>query len=241
MRVRVLGAAPGGGFPLTSVRIDDTLAVDAGALGHAAPPADLARVRHVLLTHPHIDHIAGLPVFLDTVYGLAPKPPAVWATAPTLAALQAHIFNGVLMPDFIGMAARMPPFLTLRELVPDKPAKVGGYRVTPLPLDHAVPTVGYVIDDGTAAVAVITDTAPVPAVFARLARWKRLRLVLLEASFPDSEGPLAKVSKHLTAGQHRELAASLPAGVRVRAMHVKPRWAAEIGAQVAVADGELVV
>ncbi len=240
MRVRVLGACPGGGHPLTGVLVNDDLAVDAGPLGHAAPVAELARIRHVLLTHAHIDHVAGLPGFLDAVYGLGP-PPAVWATRPTLAAVQAHLFNGTLWPDFVAMSERLAPFLTLHELVPDVAAAVGRYTVTPLALDHTVPTVGYVIDDGTVAAAVVTDTAPVPAVFDRLAKWKRLKLVLLEASFPDHEAPLAAASKHLTVSQFRALAERLPARVTVRAMHVKPRWAAEIAAAVPVAEGEIVV
>ena len=145
------------------------------------------------------------------------------------------------MPDFVGMSGRMAPFLTLRPLAAGKPATVGRYTVTPLPLAHAVPTVGYVVDDGRAAVAVVTDTAPVPAVFDRLAKWPRLKLVLLEASFPDSEAALAKVSRHLTVGQFRELADRLPKRVTVRAIHVKPRWAAEVAAAVPLADGEVVV
>jgi ribonuclease BN (tRNA processing enzyme) len=240
MRVRVLGAGPGGGFPLTGFLIDGELAVDAGPLGHAAPPAELAQVRHVLLTHAHLDHTAGLPVFLDTVYGLAAEPPAVWGTAATLDALRTYVFNGVLMPDFVALSARLAPFLTLHELTPDVPAAVGRYTVTPLPVDHTVPTVGFVVDDGAAAVAVVTDTAPVPVVLDRLAAWPRLKLVLLEASFPDSEASLAAVSRHLTVSQFRALAARLPAAVPVRAIHVKPRWAAEIGAAVPVAEEHVV-
>ena len=96
MRVRALGAAPGGGFPLTGVLVNDDLAVDAGPLGHALPVSDLARVRDVLLTHSHLDHVAGLPVFLDAVYGLGP-PPAIWGLKATLAAVQSHLFNGVVV------------------------------------------------------------------------------------------------------------------------------------------------
>ncbi len=240
MRVRVLGAAPGGGFPLTGVLVNDDLAVDAGPLGYALPVPDLARVRDVLLTHSHLDHVAGLPVFLDAVYGFGP-PPAVWGLLATLAAVQTHLFNGVVWPDFIGMSGRLPPFLTLHPLAADKPTTVGRYMVTPLALAHAVPTVGYVVDDGRAAVAVVTDTAPVPAVFDRLAKWPRLKLVLLEASFPDGEAELAAVSQHLTVGQFRELAGRLPKRVTVRAIHVKPRWAAEVAAAVPVAESELEV
>lgn len=240
MRVRVLGAAPGGGFPLTGVLVNDDLAVDAGPLGHAAPVSELAKVRDVLLTHAHIDHVAGLPIFLDAVYGLGP-PPAVWGIRHTLDAVRSALFNGVLWPDFVAMSGRMSPFLTLHEIIPDRQVTVGRYTVTPLEVDHVVPTVGYVVDDGQVAMAMLTDTAPVPTVLDRLATWNRLKLVLLEASFPDSEARLAATSKHLTVGQFCSLAARLPSRVMVRAIHVKPRWASEIAARVPVIDGELVV
>jgi ribonuclease BN (tRNA processing enzyme) len=234
MRVEVVAAGPVG-FPLSTCLIDDALAVDAGALGWCGPPARLARVRDILLTHPHIDHLAGLPVFLDAVYDVGPAPPRVHAPRPTLDALQAHVFNGVLMPDFVAMSRDLPPFLTLHPVQPGLPFVVGPYTVTAVVLDHTVPTVGYVLDDGRTAVAILTDTAPVPAAVALLAGWPRLRAVFLEASFPDHLADLAAVSKHLTTSQFLAHARQLPAGVAVYAVHLKPRWADEIAAGIRAA------
>lgn len=234
MRVQVV-AVGGGGFPLSTYLVDDALAVDAGALGWCGPPARLAAVRDILLTHPHIDHLAGLPIFLDTVYGLAADPPCVHAPPPTLDAVHGHIFNGVLMPDFVAMSRTMAPFLRLCPVRPGEPFRVGEYTVTALDLDHTVPTVGYVLDDGAAAVAVLTDTAPVPAVIARVAGWPRLRAVFLEASFPDHMAELAAVSRHLTTSQFLAHARQFPADVPVYAVHLKPRWADEIAAAIRAA------
>lgn len=72
MRLHVVtGSANCPGHPLSCLLIDDRVAVDAGALGWFAPPETQALVQHVLLTHSHIDHTAGLPIFLDNVYGLS--------------------------------------------------------------------------------------------------------------------------------------------------------------------------
>src|SRR5688572_22287992 len=104
MRVQVVGAAAdAAGHPLSTFVVDGVLAVDAGALGWFADPAAQAAVRDVLLTHSHADHIAGLPPFIETVYQLAPDAPTVHAPEPTLRALRDHVFNGVLMPDFVAM------------------------------------------------------------------------------------------------------------------------------------------
>lgn len=229
MRVDVLAAATAGlGHPLSTFLIDDVLALDAGALGWARPPEELARVRHVLLTHSHIDHTGGLAVFLDTVYGLAPVPPAVYAPQATLDSLRADLFNDRVMPDFVTLSQVLPPFLTLHAVPELTPFAVGDYEVTAFPLDHVVPTVAYLVDDGRDAIALVTDTAPVPAVLDVIGAHPRLRTVYLEASFPDSHAFLAGISKHLTASEHLAMAARLPAGVRVVPVHIKPRFAAEV-------------
>ena len=50
-------------------------------------------------------------------------------------------------------------------------------------------------DDKVSAVAVLTDTGPVPEVVEALAHWPRLRAVFLECSFPDHKTELAGVTQ----------------------------------------------
>ena len=234
MRVQVCRlSADCPGHPTTTLVIDGELAIDAGSLGWFAPPADQARVRYVLLTHAHMDHVAGLPVFIDNVYQLGPEPPLVLGLPATLAALRTHVFNDTLMPDFVELGRRMPPFFHTRALAPDAAVALGRYAVTPLAVDHTVPTVAYAIDDGTAVVAVVTDTAPVPAVIDRLAAWPRLAGVYLEASFPARLADLARLTKHLTTADFLDAAARLT--VPVHPIHVKPRHAGEVLAELRAA------
>ena len=53
---------------LTTFVINGTLAVDAGSLGLCQSAHEQARVRHVLISHSHIDHTASLPLFVENVY-----------------------------------------------------------------------------------------------------------------------------------------------------------------------------
>ena len=234
MRIQILPATVFGtpGHGVTGFLVDGVLAVDAGQLGQFGTCAEQAAIRDVLLTHSHLDHIAGLPAFLDNVYGLAELPPTIHASKPTLDALRTDLFNDRIWPDFIGMAKSMPPFLELRECEPNRPFACGRYTVIAIPLDHPVPTVAYLIDDGRAAIAIVTDTAPVPAVFAALGRWPRLRAVFLECSFPSGRKELAIASGHLTTSDFADAVALLPPALPVFAIHVKPRDCDEIVAEV---------
>ena len=231
MRVHVLRSGPTPGHPLTGFVIDGTLAVDAGPLGHALSVDEQANISDVLITHSHIDHVAGLPVFLDNVYRLRPTCPTIRANTATLESLQTDLFNGRLMPDFIALSRTMPPFLCTEE-VPAGQFRVERYTVLPLELDHTVPTTGYLIDDGETAVAFLTDTAPVPEVFAQLARRPRLMAVFLECSYPRRLTELAAVTKHLTTEQFADAARAFPPGVTVYATHVKPRYWDDIVAEL---------
>lgn len=233
MRVDVVSGRDGlPGHATSTFLIDGVLSVDAGGLGWAGPPSDLTRVTDILLTHAHLDHTAGLPVFIDTVYGLAPTPPNVYALPETLADLRAHMFNGRLMPDFIALGERLPPFMTLCPVPVGVAFPVGRYAVTAWPVVHTVPTVAYLVDDGKTAAAFVTDTAPVPEVIAAIGRHPRLKTLYLEATFPDAQADLATVSGHLTVSQYLALAELVPRSVRVRPIHIKPKFAAEVTAEL---------
>jgi len=225
MDIRVLPASLPScpGFSLTGFVIDGVLAVDAGPLGLCGLPEELAKITDILLTHSHIDHVAGLPIFLDNVYGLSEKAPTIHATTPTLNSLQNDIFNDRVMPDFIGMSKVLPPFLQLNTIRANEPFRIGRYTIHAREVIHPVPTVAYLIDDGTAAIAIVTDTAPVPDLLAWIAKQPRLRAVFLEASFPKDMRELAGTCGHHTSEQFVEAARAL-APLPVYPTHIKPRF-----------------
>jgi ribonuclease BN (tRNA processing enzyme) len=59
---------------LSCCLVNDTIALDAGSLGFYRPAHDQARIRHVLLTHTHIDHLASLPIFVENAFEGKPDP-----------------------------------------------------------------------------------------------------------------------------------------------------------------------
>lgn len=208
---------------LTSLLVNDAVAIDAGSLGLYGTPVDQSRIRHVFLTHAHIDHIGSLPIFLENVSDESADCPIVHATQAVLDVIRTDLLNDRLFPDFVRLSHGGPPLVRLEPLTPGQPVQVAGLSITAAEVDHVVPTVAYLIDDGTSAFAFVTDTAPTDGIWALANQCPRLKAVFLEVTFPEDQAWLAEVAKHLTpqlfAGEVRKLRP----GIAVYAIHLKPR------------------
>jgi ribonuclease BN (tRNA processing enzyme) len=116
MKVQVLGCSGGiGGRDLrtTSLLVDDDILIDCGTGVGDLSLDQLVRIDHLFLTHAHLDHIACLPLLIDTVCDLRDKPLVVHATAATIAVLRDHIFNWAVWPDFSVIPSVEAAFMTL--------------------------------------------------------------------------------------------------------------------------------
>jgi ribonuclease BN (tRNA processing enzyme) len=217
---------------LTSYLVNDRVAVDAGSVGLLVPLEAQMRVRHIVITHSHLDHVASLPVFLDNVYSGTADAVTVHGSASVLESLQRDFFNGRLWPDYIGLSRSQAPFLRLALLEPGRPVVVDGLRITPVPVNHAVPTIGLLIEDGSSAVVFSSDTAPTEVLWQVANEAPRLSAVFLEASFPDEMAGLAEIALHLTPRLFAAEAAKLRRPVQLFAVHIKPRYHEQIVAEL---------
>ena len=209
----------------------ELLAVDAGCLGFWADPEDQMRVKHVLITHAHADHIASLPLFLENVFDPGPEAPTLYGSAHTLDALRRHVFNDVVWPDFIGMSNEANAFCRVVEVQSEAPLRVGGFDVLPVEVDHAIPTLAYLVTEqgGTHHAVFAADSCETDRLWELVnADVRPPAIAFLEASFPDAMSGLAELSKHLTPATLASEAARLPDGTRVVAVHVKPRFKQQI-------------
>ncbi len=216
------------GYYLMSYVINDTLAVDAGSLGFFGLPQEQARVRHIFISHTHIDHVASLPIFVDNVYDPAREPVTVYGSEEVLASLRQDLFNGRLWPDFIALSRQQAPFLQLQPLVAGRPITLAGLRVTPVPVSHAVPTMGFIVDDGQAAVVIPSDTGPTEDIWERASALPHLQAVFLEAAFPNALASLAEIAGHLTPALFGLETRKVKRPALFLAVHVKPRFAATV-------------
>jgi ribonuclease BN (tRNA processing enzyme) len=209
---------------LTSFIINDTVAIDAGCLGFYQTAQDQARIKHLFITHTHIDHVASLPIFLENAYEQKPDSVIIHATDPVLHSIQTDLFNNRLWPDFIALSDPKAPFLRLERIEPGKSVEVEGLRLTPVEVDHVVPTVGYIVEDGTSTVVFPSDTAPTDEIWRRANAFPNLTAVFLEATFPNNYAWLAKLAKHLTPALFKAEVAKLHRRATVLAVHIKARF-----------------
>ena len=228
MILHVLGCsgAIAAGCKTTAFLVDDDVLIDAGTgVGDLALDA-LARIDHILISHSHLDHVLSIGLLADSVMRLrraANRPPIqVHALPETLAALRAHIFNGVIWPDFTRLPSAENPVLQLVPFAVGEVLTLGRKRFEVLSASHTVPAVGFAVEAGNLGWWVYTgDTGPNPALWERLRDMKVAHLVI-ETAFSDEERQLARISRHLCPAALGHELAQLDGAVDVHITHIKP-------------------
>jgi ribonuclease BN (tRNA processing enzyme) len=216
---------------LSSYLINETIAIDAGCLGFFKSAQDQSRIKHVLITHTHIDHIASLPILVENAYEGKRDCLTVYGSDVVLDCLQRDLFNDRVWPDFIGLSRgplQHAPFLKLERLEPGRPIVLDGVTFTPVPVDHLVPTLGFLIEDATSAVVVPSDTGPTEEIWRRANAMANLKAVFLETCFPNELDWLAKASKHHTAASFAAEIRKLQKSVPVIVVHIKARFREQV-------------
>jgi ribonuclease BN (tRNA processing enzyme) len=199
MRIRILGCSGGiGAGSLTSAMlIDNDVLIDAGTgIGDLALE-ELDSIRHVFLTHAHLDHVAGLPMLVDRVFDEHfDEPLTVYARAETLRAVQDHLFNGVIWPDFSELPSPENPMLRYHVCKPGDMINVRNREFLAVDVRHSVPSLGYTVQNSGGAFAVSGDTKTNETLWPVLKACDDLRLLVIEVSFPNELEQLASQSGH---------------------------------------------
>ena len=210
---------------LTCFLIDDAVTVDAGSIGLALSPEQRRTVRDVIVTHPHMDHIASLPIFVDDLFGELEQPIRIHATAEVINLLKRDVFNDNVYPRFDELKNQSGPVMQYVPFDVGKEFKIAHLRVTAVPVNHIVPTVGLLISDARTTVAFSSDTAETEEFWVMINGAPRLDALFIEASFPNAMKDLALASKHLTPAMLREELTKLSHnGIDVLAVHIKPAY-----------------
>ncbi len=161
MRIRVLGCSGGigAGARTSAMLVDNDVLIDAGTGIGDLELSDLDSIRHVFLTHAHLDHVAGLPMLVDHVFDDDfDEPITVYAREETLRAVKDHLFNGVIWPDFTLLPSPENPMLRWHVTSPGDTIRIGERHFYAVDVMHTVPSLGFTVQNAGGAFAVSGDT-----------------------------------------------------------------------------------
>lgn len=225
MKVRILGCSGGiGGRHLrtTSILVDHDILIDCGTGVADLSIAELAQIDHVFLTHTHMDHIACLPLMIDTVGDMRNRPLTVHATPAIEEILRAHIFNWAVWPDFSEIPSAENPWLRFESISVGQIVELQGRRVVPLPACHTVPAVAYQLDCGRASLVFSGDTGPCRELWQAVNAISNLQTLIIETAFSNRERKLAETSQHLCPSMLLEELCYLQSRPEIFITHLKP-------------------
>ena len=236
MQIKILGAhnceSQNTGF--VSLLIDDVLALDAGALTSSLSFSAQQKLKAVLLTHQHYDHIRDIPAIAMNAL-LHETTISIYSTQAVYDALATYLLNDELYPDFLTKPQGNPTIkFTLME--PNKPRQIDGYSITAVPVNHSTLTVGYQVTSPEGKTVFYTgDTG------AGLAEcWQQVspQMLITETTAPNRYEEFARNARHLTPlllkqelESFKKLKGYLPEVVIV---HMNPVQEKEIEAEIAV-------
>jgi len=241
MNIQILGAhnCESENTKLVSLLIDDILALDAGGLTSSLSFEAQQKLRAILLTHHHYDHMRDIPalgmnaLLYETRFN-------VYSTQAVYDALATHWLNGNIYANFLEKPEENPR-INFTVIEPNKPAQIAGYGVLAVPVNHSVPTVGYQITSPDGKIVFYTgDTGPGVADC-----WQYVspHLLVIEVTAPNRYEEFGRRMLHLTPGLLKEELISfqkqkgyLPPVVTV---HVIPRQEEEVAAEIALLAKEL--
>ncbi len=242
MKLKVLGCSGGiGGLRTrtTAFLVDDDVLMDCGTGVGDLEFDELLRIDHVFLTHAHMDHIASIPLMVDSLGEMRNMPLTVHASAETIRILRSHVFNWLIWPDFTAIPDRNHPFLRFQPLAVGESVRLGSRTFTPTPAHHSVPAVGYCLDSGSGKLVYTGDTAYCPELIAAINAMDGLDHLIIETAFPNEQHGLALAARHLCPNMLFAILDEIRVSPQVHISHLKPGLDRRIMTQVGAYQGRL--
>jgi len=242
MKIKVLGCYGGQllGFHLTSFLVNESILLDAGSPTEALSLEQQHAVRHIFLSHTHLDHIKDIGFLADNrslkrLGGNADNRTITIHSLPeNLEVLKKHYLNDLVWPDFTKIPSEDDPILRLSPFAPEQPIEADGIRITPIPVTHPVPCTGFLIEENGMQFLYTADTGRTDRIWEVANAQPNLQGIIMDCSFPNEFERLAEVSGHLTPnGMRDELRKFKRLGdVPVYLYHMKPESLSVLTAQV---------
>lgn len=244
MKVEILGGHGGlaKGYSTTSFLIDEKLLIDAGAVAGALSIEEQAGIDHILISHCHLDHVKDLAFICDNCFGMKDKPFQVHTHNTVKNIIKTHLLNDILWPDFTVLPSAEKPTMIINAIPEEKTFLIDDYAVTPVKVKHQHDAMGFVIEKGNSAVLFTLDTGPTERIWEVAKKFKNLKAIFTEVSFPDALSHVAEISDHHTPSSLKRELKKMPESIPVILTHLKPNYRDDIMKEISgLKEGRLKV
>jgi len=218
--------------------VDHDVLIDAGSGVGDLTLDEMRGIRHIFLTHSHMDHFAFLPLLVDSIFESIKQPILIHAQPETISALEQHIFNWVIWPDFASLPTAEHPVMQFEPMTPGSVLALDDRRFEMIRVNHIVPGVGYRVETDRASFAFSGDTTTDDNFWQTLNSHDRLDLLIVEAAFANDELELSKKAGHYTPGLLADDLKKLQHRPEIYLSHTKPGQEDKILQECRIAIGD---
>jgi ribonuclease BN (tRNA processing enzyme) len=224
---------------LSCIIIDDILSLDAGSLASGLTFDEQQKIRSILISHEHLDHIADIPLFALNNQDRTTK---IFGTKYTLDILASHLMDGIIYPrlfENLPFAGRQ--VLELCRMEPLQMQQIETYEIKAVSINHSIDSVGFEVLEKNGKGLFYTGDAGEGL----SAVWPSVNpnILIVDLTFPDKLENLAFNSKHLTPRMlgkelfnFKKLKGYLPTVIPI---HLSPKYEVEIREELDVIAREL--
>ncbi|MBT4511746.1 MAG: MBL fold metallo-hydrolase [Chloroflexi bacterium] len=240
MRIKFLGThnAESRSTRLVSFVIDEQLAIEAGSLTSELTFAEQTKIKWILISHGHYDHITTIPTLaFNNIKHLT----RIYSTPGTLEVISGLI-DGVVYPEFTSEDSYLGKATI--ELIPIEPyvtQLINGYEITAIPVNHPLHAVGFEIVSAEGSRLFYSgDTG------CGLNKvWERVspQILIIDVTFPNRFRNIAEDADHLCPEMLMEELISFKRikgyFPKVITIHMSPQLEEEIAEEVAEVASKL--
>jgi cAMP phosphodiesterase len=227
---------------LTTYLINETLAIDAGAIAIGLSVEEQMRLRSIIITHAHLDHIFSLPLFITDLFDEIREPIKLYATASDLDAVNQHLFNHRVWVTLDTLKNGHTELISFHPIKSGEHFITEGLKITPIPVSHTVLTHGLLVEDEKTALLFTSDTGATDRIWKVAGDCEKLRAVFIDLSFPNRMTDLARVSCHHSPSTLLEEMPKIRQDVQIFAVHLKAAYRDQVTREIAaLKDPRIVV
>jgi len=220
----------------TSLQVSFDVLIDGGNIIDMLKD-DSRFIEHIFLTHSHLDHICDIPYLFDLNFEKLKTPIKIYGLKNTIEDLQNHIFNDKVWPDFsrIKLLYSDEPALIYEVLEFDKEYRFNDVKITPIELNHTVPTCGFVVQKPDFKTIFAPDTKASQNLVDKIEEYQ-VDSLIVDCSYPARLESLAEVSGHFATSTLKKQLQEIKKDIDIHIVHIKSSYAKEVKREIAKLD-----